>query len=611
MNILITPSAEYVKYSLVLLKSLYVNHPNEIINLYVCGDVDGEEKTRLESFCYEHCSKGKVIFLKPSIEKIKGHLKTTSMRPAVVYYKLFCLGVIPPDVDRILYLDVDTIINGDISGLYNTEFKTGMCIAACGSTGVTGYDNYDEQKALKGLYFNTGVVLFNLAEFKRNISNDSYEILANKGNYNFDNGLLNIAFCKKTVYLPAELYNYRFNSYIGDELSDYKTAKIIHYSGWRTPYKPWDLYFEKQVYEMGSFQEGEFSISKKLNEMFSVWWKYAELLDENSVGKLKKELSCKTEWFMRCQRQYFKHTNELLILREEALAEVKKENENTIERYQAKLNVSKEWINAVLPEKIKCAVVGSCFSRTCMMRNPYFNEDYRDYVDLAYIFYHSSYLSLMSERIDYDTKGRKTQVESFQSAYDTWAETEFKKDLLEKLGEVNPEYLIVDNYADATCDVYETTDGKYFTLNYFLQSANVLDDFKDARVLAFDSEEKWSLLEKAIPAFYGRLAKVMPLDKVILVKGRHCEKRLVDGNIEYWHNAEIIRKRNEIWNRLDNLIIEHFPSIRVIDMTDTKYVSSDNFPIGVNNSAHYQSGYYRDLFLEYNKIFIEDWKKKG
>ncbi len=626
MNILLTPSRSYFKYVYVLLKSLYVNHPEEEIHVYVCCDVSENCKRELQDFALHNHAKGSLCFIDSPKERIMNRLKISTTRPYEVYYKLFCIGSLPEDIDRILYLDVDTVVNGSLADLYGIEFKKGECVAACGGKGFKGRGEYERDKALAGQYFNSGVVLFNLCEIRaRQYFDDILDMKEIKGYY-FDQGLLNHLFCDKAVYLPTELYNYRFGCFVGDGVMDYKSAKIIHYSNWRTPYKPWDLYFEDNVCEMGSFQEGEISVSVRLNDMFSVWWKYADMLESERVGTLRDELQCKTEWFVRSQSPFLKNTSRLLQVAKEKESSYKecelrfKERENKlletqsqlqfqVDKMKGMLNVSKEWVNFVLDEKVKLALLGSCFSRVCMMGMPFFNENYRDYVDLSYIFYHSSYVSLMSDKIDYDTTGKKTKDESFQRSFETWAEMEFKKDFFENLEKTKPEYLIIDNYADATCSIYETADKKYFTGNYFIKSADVVKDFEGIRSISYDTEEKWAMLEKCIPAFFAEVVKYVPLNKIILVKGRMTEKRMLNGKVVLWDDAEWIRKKNSVWEKIDEFIIRRYPNIRIIDMTNTKYVSDDNFPLG-NTSSHYQSGYYRELFLEYNKIFIEDRKKK-
>lgn len=611
MNILITPSKQYFKYIYVLLQSLWVNHPEKEICLYVCCDVDEDERQSLIEFCKNRTGV-EIVFLESANRRIDGQFKTNSLRPTEAYYKLFCLKHLPSEIDRILYLDIDTVVNGDIAGLYNTTFSEDKCVAVCGGFGYKGQQSYEEDKALRGFYFNAGVVLFNMLAIRKRNFLDRIDNLKEPQEYYFDQGLLNALFCDKAIYLPTELYNYRYGCFVNNHTQSYMNAKILHYASWRMPYKPWDLYFPEDEYEMGSFQEGEISLSSRLNAMFSIWWKYADMLESEYVTEIRNELRCKTEWFLRSQMPYLNNTNRLLrVAKEKEKGFLDKQNQLQfqVDKLQGMLNVSKQWTEFTLKDKVRLALLGSCFSRVCMMGMPFFNENYRDYVDLAYIFYHSSYVSIMSDKIDYDTAGKKTKDESFQRSFETWAESEFKKDFFINLEKTDPEYLIIDNYADATCNIYETVDKKYFTNSYFINSADIPSDFEGARMLPYDSEEKWSMLETSIPAFFTEVVKYIPLNRIILVKGRLSEKRVLNGKIVFWDDVEWTRRKNHVWEKIDEFIITRYPEIRVIDMTNTKYVSDDNFPLG-NTPSHYQAGYYRDLFLEYNKIFIEDRKKK-
>lgn len=84
-----------------------------------------------------------------------------------MWYRIF-LPELLPDVDRILYLDVDTIVADDLRPLWETDV-TGKYVAA-----VTNVFQSDHIKRVIGLglddpreYFNSGVLLFNLAEMRR------------------------------------------------------------------------------------------------------------------------------------------------------------------------------------------------------------------------------------------------------------------------------------------------------------------------------------------------------------------------------------------------------------------------------------------------------------
>lgn len=605
MNILLTPSRKYFKYVYVLLKSLFVNHFNHTFNVFInVKDISREDMHELQEFCNMEGNNSNVYCLSNN-KQTDATFKVSSARPQEVYFKLYALDVLPEAVDRILYLDIDTIINGELLELYNLQFAEGECIAACGGARFSGASEYDVSKAIKGQYFNSGVILFNLKEIrKQNITINSYINVAKNNSYWYDQGLLNAIFCDKAKYVPTQLYNYRYGIFHNSKTVNYMQSRIIHFSSWRAPYKPWDLYFESdELQEIGTFKQEEFSISSTLNEMFSIWWKYASMLEDKHYLSFMQELNSKKEWYLRSLNYYFDTNNNLI-------AKIKLDNEKLSKKtseLSEKLKLAKEWNDAFFKKKVSLALLGSCFSRACMMGQPYFNDNYRDYVNLDYIFYHSSYVSLMANVIDYDTQNMKTRNVDFQRSFDTWAATEFNKTFFEEIACRQPEYLIIDNYADAMCDIVETSEHSYFTLNYFICSANVLNDFSNGRIIRYDSPEKWELLTKAIHKFYTKIFKYVPEERIILVKGRFSEWRIKDNKTILWDNIDEIRQKNQLWEKIDNYILEHYAKIRVVDMTNTGYVSADDFPLG-NSSSHYESGFYKEEFYKLNQVFMEDVK---
>lgn len=70
-----------------------------------------------------------------------------------------CYPELLPDVDKVLQLDVDTIVLDDISELWEIDLE-GKWFAACWES-LSGYDPYKS-----GHYYNVGVCMFNLAQMR-------------------------------------------------------------------------------------------------------------------------------------------------------------------------------------------------------------------------------------------------------------------------------------------------------------------------------------------------------------------------------------------------------------------------------------------------------------
>lgn len=110
------------------------------------------------------------VDISQSLEGIMSRFKNVYHFSIVTYYRLFIASLFP-QYDKILYLDCDLVVLGDISKLYHTDL--GDCILGAAPEqfvqNTAEFRTYAD-RAL-GLdpdgYVNAGVLLINLAEFRR------------------------------------------------------------------------------------------------------------------------------------------------------------------------------------------------------------------------------------------------------------------------------------------------------------------------------------------------------------------------------------------------------------------------------------------------------------
>ncbi len=110
------------------------------------------------------------VDISQSLEGIMSRFKNVYHFSIVTYYRLFIASLFP-QYDKILYLDCDLVVLGDISKLYHTDL--GDCIL--GAAPEQFVQNTAEFRTYAdcalGLdpdgYVNAGVLLINLAEFRR------------------------------------------------------------------------------------------------------------------------------------------------------------------------------------------------------------------------------------------------------------------------------------------------------------------------------------------------------------------------------------------------------------------------------------------------------------
>lgn len=129
-----------------------------------------------------------------------------------------------PKLNKILNLDVDTIVNDDLSELYNMDMDDNyfaMCDEVKGS-----YKPYGSK------YYNAGVCLMNLKQIRKDHADDQMIELLNTRKLNYiDQDAMNIIGKGKIVELPI-----RFNENRGTGYTDHPA--VVHYVAIREHWKP-------------------------------------------------------------------------------------------------------------------------------------------------------------------------------------------------------------------------------------------------------------------------------------------------------------------------------------------------------------------------------------
>lgn len=161
----------YVPFLDVAIASLIANASTEdcyriiILNTGLCAEnmakLKGREKPGF-AIAFVDISK--------YVEDIKSHFRNVYHFSVVTYYRLFIASLFP-QYDKIIYLDCDLVVLGDISELYHVELGDNILGAAPEQfvQNTTQFRAY-AKKAL-GLdpdcYVNAGVLLINLEAFRR------------------------------------------------------------------------------------------------------------------------------------------------------------------------------------------------------------------------------------------------------------------------------------------------------------------------------------------------------------------------------------------------------------------------------------------------------------
>lgn len=177
--------------------------------------------------------------------------------PPIVFARLFLSEFLPSDVTKIVYLDCDTLIRGDLSGLWDIDMDGYFC---CGVKDCIS-SQYKKNIGISAgdVYINSGVMILDLEKIKTFPMNEFIQqfIRSSKIQISFpDQDILNSAFQGKIKILPLQynvmsiaarfpykkLMRFRHpDSYYSEE--EYQQGRenpiILHFTGhfWNT--RPW------------------------------------------------------------------------------------------------------------------------------------------------------------------------------------------------------------------------------------------------------------------------------------------------------------------------------------------------------------------------------------
>ena len=163
-------------------------------------------------------------------------------------YLVLMRAVLPyifPDLDKILSLDMDTIILGDITPLWGMDIEKNYMAAVEEPTSAMGEKNHKETMFYvhQNEYFNTGVAFMNLKKQRDGFTNKNIDLLNKRTFYSVEQDTFNLLCEGKILKLPSDYNATR------DWTAPTDNPLIYHYAGiplekWRR--EPLVKYFEKK-----------------------------------------------------------------------------------------------------------------------------------------------------------------------------------------------------------------------------------------------------------------------------------------------------------------------------------------------------------------------------
>ena len=224
-------------------------------------DISEKNKGLMRSF-FSRFGNASLRFLDVSALMRAYNLQTSNEHISVETYYRFLIQQVLPGYDKVLYLDADLIVTGDVAELFATELGDNLVAAAPDIDYLANLNLNDGERMaytreVLGLkdpygYFQAGVLVLNTREMRALHPFERWLEIASEPKYIYDDQDILNAHCQgRVVYLdnswnvmndcggrikklftfaPAEVYD-RF-------CAAYDAPRVVHYAGFEKPWKP-------------------------------------------------------------------------------------------------------------------------------------------------------------------------------------------------------------------------------------------------------------------------------------------------------------------------------------------------------------------------------------
>lgn len=261
--VLVTLDALYLRPLCVMLRSLAARTPERDFRVFVLhssltpADLDAVRRA------IEGC--------RMTLEEIRvsgGGLDgapTTDRYPREMYYRIFAAQVLPPELDRVLYLDPDVLAINPVEKLYATPMGDAL-FAACSHVHASLRKLNELRLGMKkdAPYINSGVMLLNLSRLRREQHPETVQewLAEHKSLFLPDQDVISTLYGDRILLLDALQYNLGEKFYLSCQLRPRSVAEgrpdlawvrqntvLIHYCGRNKPWKP------RYIGELGVFYD--------------------------------------------------------------------------------------------------------------------------------------------------------------------------------------------------------------------------------------------------------------------------------------------------------------------------------------------------------------------
>ncbi|MBQ4116043.1 MAG: glycosyltransferase family 8 protein [Clostridia bacterium] len=175
------------------------------------------------------------------LKNIKSHFKNVYHFSIVTYYRLFIASLFP-QYEKIVYLDCDLVVLGDISELYNISLGNNILGAVADQhVGNTNEFRVYAERAIgvnPDTYFNAGVLVINLNKFRNDNIEEKFVELITKYDFDLldpDQAYLNYL-CQGKIYMLPSSWNK-----VPMPFACKSEKNIVHYALYKKPWQYDDI----------------------------------------------------------------------------------------------------------------------------------------------------------------------------------------------------------------------------------------------------------------------------------------------------------------------------------------------------------------------------------
>ncbi len=253
INIVLASDDNYAQHVAVLAASVLSNTKAKV-NIHLLSDAVSKERLTLINNTVQSRGSTLRVYDMSSYDCFD-NLFTSGHISKAAYFRLDIANILPEEVNKVIYMDVDLLVLQDIAELWQYDLQ-GRPLAAVPDYGIMASKRLMKQKQnviglpTDSLYFNSGVVIMDLEQWRKYDYAKQVIDLAAVGNLpHHDQDALNKVFVENWMALPLKwnvippVFNLFSKILLNGDLrknaiAARKDKAILHFAG---RYKPWEF----------------------------------------------------------------------------------------------------------------------------------------------------------------------------------------------------------------------------------------------------------------------------------------------------------------------------------------------------------------------------------